>query len=261
MNPFTIQKFPDEPEIVRISLAGDVGLESIPRISALLAEFEKDGCLHWAVDLSRVTFLSSPVVGVLMGLRSRVVGRSGSVSLFAASDELSEKLELMGVSLAMPVFRDEKAFLDYFRWEFGGACRKLSFALPARASIVPPTRRLVVGALRAKGFSEKEAFIMESIVDELSNNAIEHGRPPEGVFHLDLKFNKAKITLSVKNSCRELSVSERRALEEKYAHPKMTPGSLRGRGIALVRKLSSRMTFRVEPREVFVEVERLREET
>lgn len=261
MNPVSLQKFPGEPEIVRIRLAGDIGLESIPQISSLLEKFEKEGFLHWAVDLSDVTFLSSPAVGALMGLRSRVVGRSGSVSLFSASDELAEKLELMGVSLAMPVFKDEKSYLDYFRWEFRGATRNLSLALPARASIVPPTRRLVVGLLLAKGFSEKEAFIVESIVDELSNNAIEHGCPPDGVFHLKMKFDKAKVVLSVRNRCTELSEPERRALEEKYAHPKMTPGSLRGRGIALVRKLSSRMKFRVEPREVFVEVERLREET
>lgn len=261
MNDVSVYPYPEEPEVARIRLCGDIGLGAIPRISALSEWFEKKGILHFAVDLADVRFLSSPAVGALMGLRSRVVGRSGSVSLFSANPELSEKLSLMGVHLAMPVFRDEKSFLDYFHWEFRGAFRNLSLLLPASASFVPPTRRLVVGLLRSKGFSEREAFILESIVDELANNAIEHGCPPDNVFRLELKFSKSKTILSVRNSLRELSEDERKALEEKYAHPKMTPGSLRGRGIVLVKRLSSQMTFRVEPREIFVEVTRLREET
>lgn len=261
MKAVSVQPYSEEPGVARILLCGDIGLDVIPQISSLSELFEKKGILHFAVDLSRVKFLSSPAVGALMGLRSRVVGRSGSVSLFSAAPELAEKLALMGVPLAMPIFKDEKSFLDYFRWEFRGAFRHVSLLLPARASVVPPTRRLVVGLLRSKGFSEKETFILETIVDELANNAIEHGRPPDKVFHLELKFSKSKTVLSVRNSSRELSEAERKELAEKYAHPKMTPGSLRGRGIVLVKRLSSQMTFRVEPRQVFVEVTRLREET
>lgn len=261
MNAVSVQPYSEEPGVAKVKLCGDIGLDVIPQISALTERFEKNGVLHFAVDLSRVKFLSSPAVGALMGLRSRVIGRSGSVSLFSAGSELAEKLALMGVHLAMPIFKDEKSFLDYFRWEFRGAFRHVSLLLPARAAVVPPTRRLVVGLLRSKGFSEKETFILETIVDELANNAIEHGRPPDNVFHLELKFSKSKTLLSVRNSTRELSDTEQKALTEKYAHPKMTPGSLRGRGIVLVKRLSSQMAFRVEPRQVFVEVTRLREET
>lgn len=261
MNDVSVQPYSEEPEIARVSLCGDIGLDAIPQITSLLERFETKGFLHWAVDLSRVKFLSSPAVGALMGLRSRVIGRSGSVSLFSAGPELTEKLVLMGVNLALPIFKDEKTFLDYFRWEFRGASRHVSLLLPAEISVVPPTRRLVVGLLSCKGFSKKETFILESIVDELANNAIEHGRPPDNVFRLELDFSKSKTVLSVLNNSRELSESERKALTEKYANPKMTPGSLRGRGIVLVKKLSSQMNFRVEPRQVFVEVTRLREET
>lgn len=261
MKSVSIQPYPGETGVARIRLCGDIGLAEIPQISALSERLETSGILHWAVDLSGVKFLSSPAVGALMGLRSRVIGHSGSVSLFSASPELFEKLSLMGVPLAMPIFRDEKAFLDYFHWEFRGAFRHVSFLLPASVSVVPPTRRLVVGLLRSKGFSDKETFILETIVDELANNAIEHGRPPDNVFRLELKFSKSKTVLSVMNHCRELSEDERRTLEEKYAHPKMTSGSLKGRGIVLVKRLSSHMAFRVEPRQVFVEVTRLREET
>lgn len=260
MNSVSVNRYPAEPEVACIRLSGDIGLDLIPQLASLVERFEKEGVLHWAVDLSGVGFLSSPAVGVLMGIRSRVIERSGSVSLFAPRAELNEKLKLMGVHLALPVFKSEKAFLEHFRWEYRGESRTVHLTLPATASVVPPTRRFIATLLRAKGYDKRETFALESIVDELSNNAIEHGRPPDCVFHLKMKFSKSRVVISVKNATRELSLEEQKALEKKYTSPQMDPESQRGRGIVLVKTLSSKMTFHIDAREVQVEIKKMREE-
>lgn len=259
MNSVSVERFAENPEITLLKLRGSIGLDLVPRISALVDEFYGKGRLHWAVDLSEVTFLSSPAVGALMGLRSRVIGREGSVALVSAGPGLAEKLNLMGVNLVIPSYRSPGSFLEHFRWEYRDASREMDLELPSVASIVPPTRRLVVGLLGAKGFGEKDAFIVESIVDELANNAIEHGKPTDGVFRLSLKFDKKKVALTVSNSCEELSDEDRKFLVEKFEHPRVDPGSLRGRGILLVKRLSTQMTCRVEPRRVEVGIVRMRE--
>ena len=92
-NPVEVQILNEAPEVTLLKLYGDIGLEQIPQISTLVDEYYAKGALHWAVDLSNVNFLSSPAVGAIMGLRSRVVSRLGSISLFAASPRLSEKLK------------------------------------------------------------------------------------------------------------------------------------------------------------------------
>ena len=259
MNSVEVKTLIEEPEITLLKLRGDIGLDRIPQISALVDEYYGKGALHWAVDLSDVKFLSAPAVGAIMGLRSRVVSRLGSISLFAANPRLSEKLTLMGVNFAIPSFRNLEACLAHFRWEYKGASRELNLILPAKTAVVPPTRQLVVGLLRSKGYGKKDAFIMESIVDELANNAIEHGKPVDGIFGLNLKFDKSKMSLTVTNRCEELSEEAQKALIEKYEHPKVNPESVRGRGIVLVKKLSNKMTFCVEPQRVEVSVVRIRE--
>ena len=228
MNQVVVKPLAEEPEVTLLQLSGDIGLNEIPQITALVDEYYGKGALHWAVDLSEVNFLSSPAVGAIMGLRSRVVARLGSISVFAAHARLAEKLKLMGVDLVIPAFRNLQAYVDHFRWEY-------------------------------KGYGQKDAFIMESIVDELANNAIEHGKPVDGVFELKMKFDKLKINLTVANQCEELSDEAQKALIEKYEHPKMNPDSVRGRGIVLVKKLSSEMRYRVEPRRVEVDIVRIRE--
>lgn len=251
----------EEPEVAVLKLCGELGLESIPRISSQIEQVYKSGALHWAVDLSDAEFLGSPAVGVIMGLRSRVVSRGGSVSLFGVRPELSEKLNLMGVLMAIPSFPGWGQFLDYFRWEFHDAFRELSMTLPAFTSVVPPVRTLLVELLKSKCYSERDAFILETIADELSNNAIEHGNPPDGKFQLHLKWNRRQAELSVSNHCEALSEAEQDALRDRYENPRAQPDSLRGRGILLVKKLSSKMTFRVEAEKVEVGIVRMREES
>ena len=54
--------------------------------------------------------------------------------------------------------------------------------------------------------------MLESIVDELSNNAIEHGHPTDKKFCITFSFDKRHARLAVTNSCPELSPEE----QEKY---------------------------------------------
>ena len=259
MSPIQIQNLDEEPEVFVLKLQGDIGLDLVPQMTAAMERHFAAGALHWAVDLSDVSFLGSPAVGAIMGLRSRVIRQQGSVSLFSAHAELKEKLNLMGVDLAIPAFKDWHSFLEYFRWEYRGASKFVDLTLPAKACMVPPMRRFIGGLLLSKGYGEKDVFVMESLADELANNAIEHGKPPNGIFQMHLKFDKKKMELKVANDCAPLSDEAQRELVEKYEHPKMTPGSLRGRGIVLVKKLSNQMSYRVEPRRVEVDIVRIRE--
>ena len=97
MSPIQIQNLDEEPEVFVLKLQGDIGLDLVPQMTAAMERHFAAGALHWAVDLSDVSFLGSPAVGAIMGLRSRVIRQQGSVSLFSAHAELKEKLNLIGI--------------------------------------------------------------------------------------------------------------------------------------------------------------------
>ncbi|MCK9181748.1 MAG: ATP-binding protein [Fibrobacteraceae bacterium] len=259
MSPISVKSLAEEPQVSVLKLQGDIGLDAIPQIASLLDEWLEKKFYHWAVDLSEVDFLSSPAVGALMGLRSRVVNHLGSIAFVSPGKYLIEKLDLMGVNKIIPYYKNMDAYLDYFRWEFRNAPRFLTLKFPAEASFIPVLRRLVVDLLRSKGYLPKEVYGIELIVDELSNNAIEHGSPSDAYFDFFLSFDKKKVEIRVVNSCEDLSQQEIDELSKKFSNPTFGPDALRGRGITLVKLFSNQMTFRIESRKVEVCITKMRE--
>lgn len=256
-----LEPFAEEPTVSVLRLYGDIGLEAITRISALVDDLVEKKRFHLLVDLSQVNFLSSPVVGALMGCRERLMRRSGSIALLAPKPELAEKLNLMGVNLVFPYYSNKNAFLRHFRWEYQSESRSLTLEVPAYAGYVPAIRRLIAGLLLSKGYTPREAFQLESIVDELSNNAIEHGLPIDKKFSISFSFDKSSIHLAVANGCKTLSSEAQELIREKFRNPCIILGSMRGRGIALVKKIASDMTFRVDAQRVQVSITKMREES
>jgi len=256
----SLESLAEEPSVSVLRLSGDIGIEHISGIVQRVDALPENKRAHLLIDLSAVGFLSSPVVGALMGCRERLSRKGCSISLLSPRPELAEKLELMGVNLVFRHYRTKEDFLKDFRWEAREESRKLQLQIPARAGYVPALRHLISGLLLCKGYSSREAFVLESIVDELSNNAIEHGHPPDKKFCITFSFDKRHARLAVTNSCPELSPEEQEKVRDKFRNPRVESDAFRGRGIALIKKLSDEMTFHVEARKIQVVVTKLREE-
>jgi anti-sigma regulatory factor (Ser/Thr protein kinase) len=167
----------------------------------------------------------------------------------------------MGVNLVFPYYPNKNAFVRHFRWEYQAESRLLKLDVPAYAGFVPAIRRLIAGLLLSKGYSPRESFLLESIVDELSNNAIEQGLPIDKKFNVCCSFDKSKVNWTVVNSCSDLSLEAQELIREKLRNPCIIPGSMRGRGIALVKKIANQMDFRVSARTVEVSITKMREDS
>ena len=84
--------------------------------------------------------------------------------------------------------------------------------------------------------------------------------PTDKKFCITFSFDKRHARLVVTNSCPELSPEEQEKVRDKFRNPRVESDAFRGRGIALIKKLSDEMTFHVEARKVQVVVTKLREE-
>ncbi len=109
---------------------------------------------------------------------------------------------------------------------------RISF--PASFAHVAPLRDLAYHAAKLQGFNEQRAERMRSIVDELCNNAIEHGSQPtsEVVLEIHADEKQFKITTFDLGAGNKMNAAQ---IEEKIAAG--TPfENGRGRGVSMIIK-------------------------
>jgi anti-sigma regulatory factor (Ser/Thr protein kinase) len=119
-------------------------------------------------------------------------------------------------------------------------------------------RRIV----KQKGYNEKDAFRIETIVDEICNNAVEHGsHGAEGnEINLTVGIDRKKIEISVSNKIDPDKKESLKKMAEYLANPKGAFHETRGRGLALVKMLSNNFQINNSESGTCVQVTKFREE-
>ncbi|MFJ2774721.1 STAS domain-containing protein [Streptomyces sp. NPDC087300] len=92
--PFTVEAV-DVLDTVLIHVSGEIDLQNIARL-----ERELDSCddRHCELDLSRVTFIDSTTLKVLLRHRRRAASRGGSLRLVDASPHVRRVLDITGTT-------------------------------------------------------------------------------------------------------------------------------------------------------------------
>jgi anti-sigma B factor antagonist len=88
---------------VVVSPDGALDLGSAPRLKRTLAELAGEHCTRIVVDLSRVTFMDSTALGVLVGIRRRL-GQEGVVAIAAASPQALTLFEVTRLNRTFQMF-------------------------------------------------------------------------------------------------------------------------------------------------------------
>jgi anti-sigma B factor antagonist len=86
-----------------LSVTGNVDAGTEQRFRDALTSVLAHGVARIVVDLSRVAFMSSAGIGVLMGVRRVLADAGGSLALAAPHGEVAQVLSITGVAEAIPV--------------------------------------------------------------------------------------------------------------------------------------------------------------
>lgn len=86
-----------------LSVAGNIDTGTEQRFRDALASVLAHGAPRIVVDLSRVAFMSSAGVGVLMGVRRVLADAGGSLVLASPHGEVAQVLSITGVAEVIPV--------------------------------------------------------------------------------------------------------------------------------------------------------------
>lgn len=92
-----------EPGYALLSVAGQIDAGTEQQFRDALTSVLAHGVLRIVVDLSRVAFMSSAGISVLMGVRRVLTDAGGSLVLAAPHGEVAQVLSISGVAEVIPV--------------------------------------------------------------------------------------------------------------------------------------------------------------
>ena len=247
--------YSSEPGLAVISVASPLDIPAIVPFKAAVDRCIEKNNLFIVVNLENVNFMDSPFVGTLMGCRKTLQQKGGDLAICAASQFLQDRLSIMGLDRVFHFYSSPQSAISDFH--FLGSKEQFSLVLPLQRNCVTLLRRFICSVLTKKGFKSKLIFHIETIVDELANNAIDYSDSNSRTFSANLTISRKKIVLIIKNSRGKMDKAAINLLFDKYKNPVINAESVRGRGIPLVKMLSNSANLDVSQTEVIVQVTKI----
>jgi anti-anti-sigma factor len=250
-------------EAAVLKVTGYLDFSGITMLSGFFDKIVAEGRSYVIVDMSGVETMCSAALGEFMGYRKRFVERGGNLVFVGLTGGVRSKLTLLGANKIFSFYQDVRSAINAYRWDYKKFSKAVSITFPAFLKFVPPVRQFASRLARQNGYSTKDAFRIETIVDEVCNNAVEHGESgPGSEVEMRAAVNKERIEISVSNRSDPAKISTLRDLirptAESAAH--VGDNDMRGRGLALIRMLSNEMNVNITERGTSVQVIKLREE-
>jgi anti-sigma B factor antagonist len=109
MTDFSTQRSQLTDSLGLVELSGEVDLYTAPRFKEDLVGLIESGVEAIVIDLSRVTFIDSTALGVIIGGVKRLRERDGRLVIVAGSRPVVRILDITGLDKVLTVFdtRDE----------------------------------------------------------------------------------------------------------------------------------------------------------
>jgi len=248
-----------DKRIVLLHFEGDLDATDCASTAKVFQAIMDEGKFFIMAVMEHVSFISSPFLGELMGCKLRLTEKGGDLVIVGLPFSQREKLVQMGADRIFKFFPDTHSAYRNWQWDHGDATQTIKVAMPPLLAAVPAVRRFASGIARQKGYSSRDAFRIETIVDEIANNAVEHGDKAQSGVSLEIKINRHRFELQVSNRTRVENAQHLRQILAESSEDKANFGQ-RGRGIALVKLISQSIDVSIDTAGTRVTVTKLRED-
>jgi len=138
--------------------------------------------------------------------------------------------------------------------------QEFKFEFPANLEFVPIIRVALQNIAFIFGFNDKEAYEIEFVVDEICNNAIEHGsKGKDKTITMECKFDKQYVEIMVKDSGSpqfkvDEILKEGWRLMEEEAEKQTLNIFRRKRGLIIVQKYADKLDITSNPNGTIVKI-------
>ena len=255
---YQVSEFDDR--ILLLKLEDELTIGDCETISQVFKEIIDQEKYYIIALMDKVSFVSSPFLGKLMGCKLHLKEKGGNLVMMGLSYPLREKLFMMGANKVFHFFSDIQTAYNYYHWDLNETAQNLSLNIPPNLGNIPAVRRLISGIAKQKDYSPKDCFRIETIVDEVGNNAIEHGDPTQSSIQVHFCINKKMVEITIKNKTLVKEVETMKSLIDNDGVDNSAEDEFRGRGIALVKLISNSIDFKVDDTGTSVKVIKKREQ-
>lgn len=93
-----------EGHVCVVEVVGEVDLYTSPALKAALADVTSDGCRVVIIDLTKVPFIDSSGLGVLVGALRRIRESNGELRLVSSHEAVVKILRITGLDRVFPLY-------------------------------------------------------------------------------------------------------------------------------------------------------------
>ncbi len=250
-----------DDRIVLLHFEGDLNAGDCAATAKIFQEIIDSRKYFIIALMENVTFVSSPFLGELMGCKLRLVEKGGNLVLVGLRYELREKLIMMGADKIFNFYPDTHTAYNHYHWEYTQTAQVVKVTMPPKLQSVPAVRRFISGIARQKGYTSRDAFRIETIVDEIANNAIEHGDASQGEIGIELRIDRRKFELVVRNKTLMDKANQLKIVIDSNKEKAGGTDESRGRGLALVKLISNSINVSIDNSGTEVKITKMREDS
>lgn len=255
-----IIQIPDKPHAIIFQFSGEMDSDQIGMINDTFSQINSN-INYVIVNVKSVQMISSSVIGELMGYRKQMIERGGDLVIAGIDFSIRTKLNLIGLTKIFRIFSDPRSALNAYRWEIERHAEKIHVSFPSHLKIVPPVRQLISRIAKQKGYGNRDSFRLETIVDEICNNAVEHGMSgSELSIKLNMEIDPEKVELDVTNTSDPEKMASLKALLKPKNNNDIKLDERRGRGLALIKMLTDELSVDCSGTGTSVHIKKVREE-
>jgi anti-sigma B factor antagonist len=249
-----------KPEIMEWHIAGNLDSACIDDIANNFTRILKANRNYAVVDMTDVSFISSAAVGEFMECRQQLNEKGGDLVFSGLNIELRAQMNHLGANKIFRFHNDLRSAINTYAWEIQQKPEKVWLSFPPELDFVPPVRQVVSRIARQKGYGQRDAFRIETIVDEICNNAVEHGDPEKmRDIELSVKIDRRKIEIEIVNLSDPEKINSLKAISQSILGTNEKKLE-RGRGLSLIKMLSNDLAIDFSGKGTTVHVTKLREE-
>ncbi|MBL8027660.1 MAG: ATP-binding protein [Fibrobacteres bacterium] len=242
----TVDRCTLHDSMIVIRFKGSLDADRVSSIGQTVNGVIEAGDSFVIAEMSEVTFISSPAFGELMGCKKRLVEKGGNLYLVGLDTENRAKLRMLGAEKIFEFLPTVSAAVRRYHWDNEDTGDSFRIQLPTVLSYVPEIRTFFSNIVRQKGYSKRDAFRIEAIIDELGNNAIEHGDPnikdPVEIIGKIYRYKIELLVINRNSSATLASDSVREIMNRLNGETSFNLNEKRGRGVELVKMLCDEIT-------------------
>jgi len=236
-------------------------VENIEEFKEIFKPYRDKKYTKIILDFCGTSYISPEIIGLLLDYKAKLISNNGLLIINVDSIYLRDELKEVQLDKIIPICETLEQCYKIIDWEGDEVSEKVKLSFTPDIHLIPSIRNLASRLSKIKGFSDAESYRIQTVIDELCTNAVEHGywKPGDKV-RVSMHFSKTKIELFVHSAIEPTRIGKLQNVVDGTDSNIDHESALRGRGVGIVQMLSDKFDVKVMDDKTVIRVIKNREQ-